>query len=91
MKSNYITSGTILDWYIAHKDDVSGAFVVGSSIPSDVPENIEGFINAYRLIDENGNRGIIEFIPYNMVFTYRYMRTVINDNWLSDWVKINHS
>ena len=90
MKSNYITSGTILDWYIAHKDDLSVAFVVGSFIPSDVPESMEGFINAYRLIDENGNRGIIEFIPYNMVFTYRYMRTVINDNWLSDWVKINH-
>ena len=93
MQNEYIMSGTILEWFVAHKWSWCDAFITQYYFPPDAPENIEGYLAFYNAVDANDlNRTIVEFIPYNGVFShFRYVRTIFGNDWQSDWVKLNYS
>lgn len=93
MRNEYITSGTILEWFVAHKWSWCDAFITQYYFPPDVPEKIEGYISFCNVVNADGtNRVIVEFMPYNIEFSpFRYSRTILNDNWLSGWKKLNYS
>lgn len=85
-----ISSDTILNWFIAHKNDASDAFVVSSYHPSDEPENAEAYVKFLR--GSNGNRTIVYWIPYGVSSTDKYIfkRTIFNNAWNGPWVKYNY-
>lgn len=82
-----ILSGSILDWFIAHKKDVSDTFVTSAYYPPDKPEQAEAYVKFLR--GSNGNRTIVLWIPYSVFPTvnYIYKRSIFNNAWNSDWLK----
>lgn len=89
--TNYdISSDTILNWFIAHKNDASDTFVVSSYHPSDEPEKAEAYVKFLR--GSNGNRTIVYWIPYGVSSTDKYIfkRTIFNNAWNGPWVKYSY-
>lgn len=85
-----ISSGTILDWFIAHKKDASDTFVASTYYPPDKPEQAEAYVKFLR--GSNGDRTIVLWIPYGVSSTNKYIfkRTIFNNAWNGPWVKYNY-
>ena len=80
-----IKSGTILEWYLAHKNENIDTFCASEYYPEDIPEQMEGYVEFKR--GTNGSRTIVFFYPYHSSADYYYQRDIFNGSWHSEWKK----
>ena len=81
-----IKSGTILEWFISHRNENRDTFLVTGHYPDDAPESAEGYVEFKR--GSNGNRTIVYFYPYDHNKAYYFKRTIFQNKWRDNWKKI---
>lgn len=84
-----IKSGTIIEWFNAHRGENCDTFIVSTYYPSDVPVQEEGYVEFKRGSD--GDRTIAFFYPFSDSSSgYHYRRSMYQGVWRNEWKKITY-